>query len=401
MEHELGWAPEDDPGIGRDEIEAALGQVVGAGRSRRARRRLVGSGLLAMALVVGGAGVIRLTSGSGEESNLHVTGDPGKDTSTTPVPDGDATPGQSKIAVPGATPTTAKPGTAVPATVLLARPYDTPTMAGGSEIVVYDIKAKKAVRTVYRGMSGITSMSVSGEGGWIYFGSESCGSDPLHRVKLAGPPDQEPQIVDPDPAGDPEVSPDGRQVAYIAVRQECGDEGARIVELRVRDVAGGPARVVAKNTARGLASPSWSPDGKSIAVTASDEAGPYTVVLDASGTNADPASGRRVPAPRPGYTFITPQFLADGTLFGQELPVKGTGRGGLMSVVDATTGQRIRSVATGDATRSYGGTQADRSGNHLLYLSFPDTGGPGGDLRLSSNGDRTVVLATSVLAAAW
>jgi hypothetical protein len=400
MEHELGWAPEDDPGIGRDEIEAALGQVVGAGRTRRARRRVVGTGLLAMALVVGGAGVVRLTSGSGQESNLHVTGDPGKERSTTPVPDGEATPGPSKDTPRAATPTTAKPGTAVPATVLLARPYDTPTMAGGSEIVVYDLKAKKALRTVYRGIESIESMSVSHEGGWVYFGSESCGHNPLFRVKLAGPLDQAAQLVDPDPSGDPEVSPDGRQVAYVAVHRECADEAVQTLELRVRDVAGGPARVVAKTTRQGLSSPSWSADGKSIAVTTADDGGSYTIVLDAAGANADPATARRIPAPRPGYQFTTPQFLPDGTLFGQEVPVKGPGAA-VLSVVDATTGRRIRSVATGDPKRFYRGTQADPSGNHLLYLSVGTTGTPGGDLRLSSNGGRTVVLATNVLAAAW
>lgn len=68
----------------------------------------------------------------------------------------------------------------------------------------------------------------------------------------------------------PKVSPDGTQVAYVY--------GTRRAALKVRPVAGGPARTLARNVWNHDAI-AWSPDGSKLTVATGPELGPYTLKL--------------------------------------------------------------------------------------------------------------------------
>jgi hypothetical protein len=74
---------------------------------------------------------------------------------------------------------------------------------------------------------------------------------------------------------DPEYSPDGKQVAFV-VENRNGNAG--YPSVRVYDIA---ART-AKWLANGYRNPSWSPDGRYLAVTKSGSSRPDIAILDAS-----------------------------------------------------------------------------------------------------------------------
>jgi Tol biopolymer transport system component len=75
----------------------------------------------------------------------------------------------------------------------------------------------------------------------------------------------------------PKVSPDGTQIAFVT--------GARRASLRIKPLAGGAARTVAKNVWN-YDAVQWAPDGSRISVTTGPELGPYTLKL------VDVATGR-------------------------------------------------------------------------------------------------------------
>ena len=66
----------------------------------------------------------------------------------------------------------------------------------------------------------------------------------------------------------PTVSPDGRHLAYFAMKRP-GFEADRQV-LMVRDLASGQVRALTENWDRSVASIAWAPDGRSLYVTADD-----------------------------------------------------------------------------------------------------------------------------------
>lgn len=68
----------------------------------------------------------------------------------------------------------------------------------------------------------------------------------------------------------PQVSPDDTQVAYVY--------GTRRASVKVRPVAGGPARTLARNVWNYDAI-AWSPDGAKLTVATGPELGPYTLKL--------------------------------------------------------------------------------------------------------------------------
>jgi Tol biopolymer transport system component len=82
----------------------------------------------------------------------------------------------------------------------------------------------------------------------------------------------------------PKVSPDGTQVAYVT--------GSEKASLKVRPVAGGPARTLAANVWN-YDMTQWSPDGTTVSVVTGPELGPYTLklVTAADGTARTLAKG--------------------------------------------------------------------------------------------------------------
>ena len=66
----------------------------------------------------------------------------------------------------------------------------------------------------------------------------------------------------------PTVSPDGRWLAYVAMKRP-GYEADRQV-LMLRDLASGQARALTEGWDRSVGSIAWAPDGKTLYVTADD-----------------------------------------------------------------------------------------------------------------------------------
>src|SRR3954466_7332278 len=73
------------------------------------------------------------------------------------------------------------------------------------------------------------------------------------------------QILSLKRAGSPEISPDGRWVAYT-VRETNWDDNAYETEIWLADVATGATRQLT-NAKKSSQSPAWSPDGAKIAFT--------------------------------------------------------------------------------------------------------------------------------------
>lgn len=66
----------------------------------------------------------------------------------------------------------------------------------------------------------------------------------------------------------PTVSPDGRHLAYFAMKRPGFEADAQV--LMVRDLASGQVRALTENWDRSVASIAWAPDGRSLYVTADD-----------------------------------------------------------------------------------------------------------------------------------
>src|SRR5881628_4260717 len=71
------------------------------------------------------------------------------------------------------------------------------------------------------------------------------------------------QILSLKRAGAPEISPDGRRVAYT-VRETNWDENAYETEIWLADVRTGASRQLT-NAKKSSQSPAWSPDGSKLA----------------------------------------------------------------------------------------------------------------------------------------
>ncbi len=79
----------------------------------------------------------------------------------------------------------------------------------------------------------------------------------------------------------PAVSPDGRRLAYVAMKRP-GYEADRQV-LTIRDLATGQVRAVTEGWDRSIASIAWAPDGQSLYVTADDVQETPLFRVDAAG----------------------------------------------------------------------------------------------------------------------
>src|SRR4051812_48905902 len=73
------------------------------------------------------------------------------------------------------------------------------------------------------------------------------------------------QVLSLKRAGSPEISPDGRRVAYT-VRESNWDENAYETEIWIADAVN-PAPRQLTNAKKSSQSPAWSPDGSKLAFT--------------------------------------------------------------------------------------------------------------------------------------
>ncbi|HVF74776.1 MAG TPA: hypothetical protein VM938_06980 [Acidimicrobiales bacterium] len=399
----LGWRPDDHPRLTPDELEGELGRVVTAGRHQRARRRAAIGGALAVASILTVASVAALRSP--ENADLHMVDVP---TATTPTTVGEPSIDTSVPPVTGVTTTTA-PAVARPPFVVVVRPSGT-AEAPEEDIVVLDSQSGKDIGTIYRTQDhgDIHAVTLSPDRKHVYFIEENCGNGPVLRIPVDGSVGQKGEPVTSLPSADPAISSDGRFLAYLTL-QGCDPPEVAAIEwqVRVRDLTTGADRVVAGD-AKGyrMLEPAWSPDGKTLALAVERWEGDkpveaFLALLDPS-KSQDTLRAPRLSSKREGFGFRSPTYLPDGNLFLIETPVgsKVGAASAQMLVVGGRSGAPIRQVATGDPNKTYHRTDADPTGAHLLYMSATDHNDPG-ELRVSSNGARTTVLAGGVTEGTW
>ena len=120
----------------------------------------------------------------------------------------------------------------------------------------FPVSGSAAVK-VTKGTQSTESVSISGDGKWLFYDSDLGGNMDLYRMSLAtGIPER----LTTDPSDDfaPEISPDGREVAFHSWR----GRGSR--DIYVMPLDGGPVQRVT-NTPLQEALASWSPDGNALA----------------------------------------------------------------------------------------------------------------------------------------
>lgn len=394
---QLGWRPDDEPRLSRTELDAELAHVVSRGRRHRARRRAaIGSGLAVASIVSVVAASVALRSP--DDARIDMV--------QVPAPTETSTTSSSWVPPVTGVTTSTPPGSPRPATVVVVRPSGTPD-AWQEEIAVLDTVTGKVQRTIYRTEGDIHGVTLSSDDQHVYFVEENCGNGPVQRLRVDGPADQRPEVVTRLPSGDPAVTRDGRFLAYVAM-QGCDPPEVATIEwsVRVRDFADNRDRRVA-GEAKGylFSEPSWSPDGSTLAVSVQRMEGSrlaeaFVALLDPT-KDQDILTAPRLKS-RTGFGYTSPTFLLDGSLFVIEAPLGDrTGKApARMLVVDRSSGDPLRVVATGDPKKSYHRTDADRSGRHLLYVSSTDHNDPG-ELRVSSDGGRTTVLVDGVSEGNW
>jgi Tol biopolymer transport system component len=102
----------------------------------------------------------------------------------------------------------------------------------------------------------------SPDGTSVLFARDEGGRMSLYRVPVLG---GEPRKLVAR-AGDGDWSPDGERIGFLRVGNESG---TTVTEVAVADVDGSAERVLARVEQYSMASPRWSPDGSTIAVSAS------------------------------------------------------------------------------------------------------------------------------------
>lgn len=395
---QLGWRPDDDPALSRAELDAELSHVVNRGRRHRARRRAaIGSSLALASIVSVMAAAVALRSPDDARIDMAQTTTSTVETTTSSswVPP-----------ITGVT-TTWPPGKPRPSSVVVVRPSGTDE-AWEEEIAVLDSATGRVQRSVYRTEGDIHGVALSSDGKYVYFVEEFCGNGPVQRVRVDGAAGQKPEVITKRPSGDPSLTRDGRYVAYIGTGGcDAPAPDAADWAVHVHDFADNSDRLVGRG-AEGylLGEPAWSPDGSTLVVSAQRLEGPATVV-EAFLIVLDPTKEQDIlTAPRlksrPGFGYTSPTFLLDGSLFVIEVPLGdrvGTSAARML-VIDRHSGDPIRVVATGDPKKAYHRTDADSSGQHLLYISSTRHNDPG-ELRVSSNGGRTTVLVDGVTEGNW
>jgi dipeptidyl aminopeptidase/acylaminoacyl peptidase len=125
-------------------------------------------------------------------------------------------------------------------------------------------------------MGGAEEIALSPDGRTVYFALREAGRIEAKSTNLdifAAPSDGSAaptNLTDANDATDtlPAVSPDGKTLAYVAMARPTYEADRQVLQLR--DLATGQTRPITQNWDRSIDSIEWSPDGKSLLVTAGD-----------------------------------------------------------------------------------------------------------------------------------
>jgi len=115
--------------------------------------------------------------------------------------------------------------------------------------------------------------------GVAVLGAQQAPAPPSHAAPTVD------QILSLKRAGSPEISPDGRRVAYT-VRETNWDENAFETEIWLADAATGASRQLT-NAKKSSQSPAWSPDGARLAFVSDRTDKRQIYVIDPLGGEAE------------------------------------------------------------------------------------------------------------------
>ncbi|HEX6524165.1 MAG TPA: hypothetical protein VF070_29820 [Streptosporangiaceae bacterium] len=361
---------------GADELAAAVNlpppDAIRRRGDHRRRRAAAMSGVLAMAIGVGGGGAAYASLGHASPGTSRTSGGS--------VPFGAAANPQAGSLPPIVAVTT------------------------GGAVVVLNPVTGIATRALVRQSDAIgDEVSVSPSGSTVYFAVKRDCVDYIESVPLTGGTSA---VVSTGVL--PSVSPDGTKLAFVrepvsggpsTVRYGCSGTGgspAGKFQIVVRDLASGTEKVYPDPAVEAAPSPvshlSWSPSGSAILVSAGpaqQNTGWFLSVLNAAASV--PVTGKDAAE---SY-YREGVYLPDGNLFVDRVcctGIPGRVTSTLLQEVSAS-GRLIRQVAKGFSDRDHTSLDAS-SGGLLLYLS-------GHDLYLSDGARAPYKLTSGLIAAAW
>ena len=225
---------------------------------------------------------------------------------------------------------------------------------------------------VTKGNQHIESASISSDGKWLLYDSDLGGNMDVYRMSLSS---GVPERLTTDPSDDfaPELSPDGREVAFHSWR------GGGSRDIYVMPLDGGPVQRVT-NTPLQEAIATWSPDGKALAFVEFTATGGIWIVRRTNGVWGTPVK-------RLDQGFW-PTWSPDG----RELAFSSNILGGALGVMPVDSGQP-RIVFDGLQGNNAAQAHWSANGTQLIFYGT-DSRGRGALFGITPTGGTPHVLAT-------
>jgi dipeptidyl aminopeptidase/acylaminoacyl peptidase len=183
----------------------------------------------------------------------------------------------------------------------------------------------------------------------------------------------------------PAVSPDGRWLAYAAMKRPAYESDRQVLQLR--DLATGTVRALTEGWDRSVAAITWATDGKTIYVTAEDVGDEALFAIDVASGKASRLTGAgaagSVLATRSGAIFTLNSLTAPNDFYaitGQSKPVRLTevNKAKLAGIDMPTIDHFSFAGASGDTVWGYAVKPAGLAAGAKVPLAFLIHGGPQG-----------------------